>query len=305
MSNPYTQPSISGYNSSPPSDDGSETTANAIKWSNHIDKIGDPLRDYIDAVSANVLTAFGKVLGGNIVSKAANYTVLPADQGSVFIVTGGATLTLPPVANVGEPYVIGVINGALSQVTVDGNSSETINGATSITLEIYESAILFSDGSEWHAIITRETEVNQTKVVKIDESKSSDTTLADSTYLAGWVVQPDTPYSIDGIITITEAGGDFKCKFDWTGGSGGPFVNITMNTVGESTDVTQKSTSFSDTYTFSGLTSGVIQIRVRGWVRTATNSHPNMDFQWAQNSSSASATILETSSYITLKEQSY
>lgn len=57
--NPYTPPSLSGFNSSPPSDDGAQTVANQLKWSTHLAKIGTPLRSFAEDISAAVLTAFG------------------------------------------------------------------------------------------------------------------------------------------------------------------------------------------------------------------------------------------------------
>jgi hypothetical protein len=40
---------ITGYNASPPSDDGSQTEANKVKWSTITGKIGDPLNDFLAA----------------------------------------------------------------------------------------------------------------------------------------------------------------------------------------------------------------------------------------------------------------
>lgn len=54
----YTKPALSGYNSSPPPDDGSLVSANEIKWVTHKTKLTDPLKTYIDGVNNNVDTAF-------------------------------------------------------------------------------------------------------------------------------------------------------------------------------------------------------------------------------------------------------
>lgn len=59
---PYSSQSISGYNSSPPTDDGAETSVNSLRWSNHTSKIGDPLRDAIQAIDAELQTAFDEIL---------------------------------------------------------------------------------------------------------------------------------------------------------------------------------------------------------------------------------------------------
>lgn len=61
MANPYTEVSISGYNNSPPPDDGSEVAANQLLWSNHKENLGDPLRTAIESLNTNVNAAFATV----------------------------------------------------------------------------------------------------------------------------------------------------------------------------------------------------------------------------------------------------
>lgn len=60
--NPYTSVTITGYNSSPPSDDGAQTEANKIKWSTQKTKLSDPLNTGLTNVNANTLSAFGALV---------------------------------------------------------------------------------------------------------------------------------------------------------------------------------------------------------------------------------------------------
>ena len=60
--NPYTSVSISGYNSSPPPDDGSQSSANQVEWQKHLDKIGDPLKTLSEGIDTNVLAAFSALI---------------------------------------------------------------------------------------------------------------------------------------------------------------------------------------------------------------------------------------------------
>lgn len=66
--------------------------------------------------------------------------------------TGGAiTVTLPPAAeNEGRVIAVKKTDVSVNAVTVDGNGSETIDGATTKALASqYDVATVFSDGSGW------------------------------------------------------------------------------------------------------------------------------------------------------------
>ncbi len=57
----YTSQSISGYNSSPPPDDGSQVASNQLEWAKHITKIGNPLKTLIEAINTELVTTFTEV----------------------------------------------------------------------------------------------------------------------------------------------------------------------------------------------------------------------------------------------------
>jgi hypothetical protein len=59
----YTSPDISGYNSNPPSDDGSETTTNRIDWSTIKNKLNDPTKTYAEAIDSATTSAFSTIDG--------------------------------------------------------------------------------------------------------------------------------------------------------------------------------------------------------------------------------------------------
>ena len=60
--NPYTSVSISGYNTSPPPDDGSQTSANQLEWAKHKTKLGDPVKTGVESVNSNTNSAFGALV---------------------------------------------------------------------------------------------------------------------------------------------------------------------------------------------------------------------------------------------------
>lgn len=79
----YTNVSISGYNTSPPDDDGSQVASNEIKWSNHKTKLGDPLKTAIEAIDTNVdtaITALNNCLGVTVDSPAFSANMGGVDQ---------------------------------------------------------------------------------------------------------------------------------------------------------------------------------------------------------------------------------
>lgn len=86
------------------------------------------------------------------ISKTANYTATESDEVILCNATSGIiTITLPAVATtrVGKRYVI-IKTDAVNNVVADGNASETINGATTVTLTTqYWSLVIVNSGSAW------------------------------------------------------------------------------------------------------------------------------------------------------------
>ena len=61
-SNPYTSVTIAGFNSSPPTDDGAQTSANQLEWQKHVDKLGTPNKNLGEGINTKVLAAFGALV---------------------------------------------------------------------------------------------------------------------------------------------------------------------------------------------------------------------------------------------------
>lgn len=89
------------------------------------------------------------------VSKTAAYTATLTDHFIDCDATSAAfSITLPAVASSsGKELIIKKIDSSANAVTVDGNASETIDGATTYSLaQQYDSVTIYCDGSEWHII---------------------------------------------------------------------------------------------------------------------------------------------------------
>ncbi len=112
------------------------------------------LRSYLagllgeDGLVATALATLGAAFAG-IKSISTDTTLTTNDRGRVISATGTITLTLPAAASAGAGFSVIVRNSGAGTVTVDGNLSETVDGAATITLRQYEQAILVCDGSAW------------------------------------------------------------------------------------------------------------------------------------------------------------
>jgi hypothetical protein len=151
MTNPYNNPTLTGYDSSPPPDDGSEVESNRLEWAKHKDKHGDPLKSFSEAIDAAVSAAFDVIFLNSTVAKTADYTVTTADRGRLFLVSGSSTITLPKAADAGNGFAVAVKKtDSANTVTVDGDGTETLDGSTTRELnDQNETIILVSDGTNW------------------------------------------------------------------------------------------------------------------------------------------------------------
>lgn len=156
MTNPYTAPTLTNYNSSPPPDDGSEVASNQLKWSRHISKIGDPLKTYAQAISGAVEEAFEVLFGNNTNAQSGTYTLLESDRGKLIKCTSTFTLTFLAAADAGVGYVIAIRNSGSGVITLEPDSGEpdTLNGESSVDLSPGGFVIYTSDGVDtWNAIV--------------------------------------------------------------------------------------------------------------------------------------------------------
>ena len=58
MADSYSPPSLTGFNASPPSDDGSEVDSNQLTWAKHLSKLANPLKTFAQAINTAVSNRF-------------------------------------------------------------------------------------------------------------------------------------------------------------------------------------------------------------------------------------------------------
>lgn len=136
MGTRYSATAVSGYNSSPPSDDGSTAASNQGFWSTIKTKLGDPLNTFASALDGKLATAFDYsarsiTTSDNTVAGDHMKTVQIASTVSTAI-----TVSLGDATSMAAGYIVTVSNqSAISQTVGRVTSSNGINGATSnITL---------------------------------------------------------------------------------------------------------------------------------------------------------------------------
>lgn len=105
-----------------------------------------------DGLPATALATLG-ALGSGFSAKTGAYTATTADRGKLIQATSGTwTLSLPAAATAGLGFSILVRNSGSGVITLDGNGSETINGATTVALQSGSGVILLCTGSAWFAL---------------------------------------------------------------------------------------------------------------------------------------------------------
>src|ERR1700704_2421407 len=134
MGTKYTTQSASGYNSSPPADDGSQVAANLVTWAGVKTKLADPIKTLADAENTALVTALD--LSARAIS--GNDTAIASDHWKTLQVTGATTITLSSAASMGAGYEVGIFNAGASTVTVaPGVPADTINNVSaSVTIPI-------------------------------------------------------------------------------------------------------------------------------------------------------------------------
>jgi len=157
----FTPPTISNYNTSPPPDDGSATTANKVLWSTIKSKLADPIKNYADALVSAVTLGFDGLFLNTLYTKGTSFIVASSEDGAFYNCTSAVTATLPPAASAGSGFHIMIYNNSTGSVTVDADSTETINGSLTYTiLNQYDSVILVCTGYAWFAVKSERIDIN-------------------------------------------------------------------------------------------------------------------------------------------------
>lgn len=114
--------------------------------------VRDSLGNLVDERDDVVGDTSGSFLGTTF-DVSANTTINAAYQNSLITTTSSPTLALIDVATAGAGFAFTVNNEGAGTVTVDPDSTETINGSSTLTLSSGDWAIIVCDGTEWKATV--------------------------------------------------------------------------------------------------------------------------------------------------------
>ena len=87
-----------------------------------------------------------------VTSKSAAYSVVITDCGRVFSATGTWSLSLLAAATAGDGFHFWLRNDGTGNITIDPNSTEQVDGATTVVVYPGESCMVVCSGSAWTTI---------------------------------------------------------------------------------------------------------------------------------------------------------
>lgn len=120
--------SVSGYNANPPSDDGSTTESNKVKWSTHKTKLTDPIKTALESINTALVTA----LDASARAVSASDTAAASDHEKTIQVTSASVvITLSDAATMAAGYKVTIANQSTGNISVAlATSSNTIDTVT-------------------------------------------------------------------------------------------------------------------------------------------------------------------------------
>jgi microcystin-dependent protein len=131
MGTKYSSQSTSGYNSSPPVDDGTESEANKVKWSTIKTKLADVLKTFGEAINTALVTALDTSPRAITASDSAAST---DHWKTIQVNTASVTVTLADATTMTAGYMVDVTNNSTGDVTVAlATSTDTIDTVTNAT----------------------------------------------------------------------------------------------------------------------------------------------------------------------------
>lgn len=104
-----------------------------------------------DGLNTTALASLGAMVNGTVALSGAS-TVVSTHRGKILLCSGTWTLALTAAATLGNGFACGVINIGTGTITIDPNSTETIDGVATISLGPGESTLIVCNGASWRSL---------------------------------------------------------------------------------------------------------------------------------------------------------
>jgi hypothetical protein len=207
MGSKYTTQSSSGYNSSPPSDDGTTSEANKVKWATTKTKLADPIKTLADAINSQLVTALDTsaraVSAGDSAAATDHWRTIQVNTPSV-------TITLSAATTMAAGYIVDVANQSSGSITVAlASATDTIDTVTNTTHSISakETRRYIVNATATGYITASRNTVSDAASMAITNSISGNVALNNTgTYFTGPTVAQGTEgtWFASGTVTLTD-----------------------------------------------------------------------------------------------------
>jgi len=130
MGTKYVTVAVSGYNASPPADDGSQSASNQVTWANNINKIGDPIKNALTTMNSELVTAMDK--SARLITS--SDTAVAGDHDKIIQVSSttspAISVTLSDAATMAAGYIVTINNQSSTYgvTLLRATGADTIDG---------------------------------------------------------------------------------------------------------------------------------------------------------------------------------
>lgn len=160
MGTKWSSTSISGYNASPPSDDGAQTEANKVKYSTITTNLTDPLNSAL----STTLTRLNELLDEAPKAKTGGYTTVSSDNARTVECDGTFSVALLAPATAGTGYSVRVKNAGTGVITVTGTLDSLpfmiLLPKMSATFEVNSAASAYNVTASYERVVLQEKEAS-------------------------------------------------------------------------------------------------------------------------------------------------
>lgn len=155
----------------------------------------------------NIVGESVNVFGNTVNSISSSESVGSANKGYLYECTAALTLSLLDVATAGEGFVFGIKNTSGSDVTIDPDGAETINGNATQAVATGTSVLVVCDGTGWKTVFSNDfnvTALSSETIALVDEIAFGD--VSDSSQNKKGTVQgiinaiPDSDETTKGLV---------------------------------------------------------------------------------------------------------